>query len=82
MDMTPIENTPFVGLWPQSTKEIDCGPFLSFVVSRNKILQISIMRKGKFRLRGTQKWYKLPCQENDLVEVFGKPTKTYEWFRE
>lgn len=81
-DMPAIESTPQVGLWPKSVRQIDCGPYLSFVVSNNKILQIIIVHKGKIRRSGNSKWYELPLKEKDIIELFGKPEKTYEWFRE
>lgn len=78
----PIESTPHVGAWPKSAKKVFCGPFLAFVTEGDEILQIKIMHSGRFRLNGTEKWFSLPCTEGELVEIFGRPDRTYEWFRE
>ena|GEM_PF-6866367 len=82
LDLGPAKSTPKVGLWPEYAKEVYCGPYLSFVVDEEKILQVAIMHKGRFKMHGTEKWYELPCSEDEIIEVFGKPDRTFEWFRE
>lgn len=77
-----IENTPNVGRWSKTAKRLYCGSYLSFVIVGNKILQIKITHNARFRMIHTDKWYNLPCTESELIEAFGEPDKTYEWFRE
>ena len=81
-EIYPTETTPQVGQWPASVTKIMCGPYLSFVVDGDRILQILIVHKGKLRISGTEKWYKIPCTEDEIIEIFGEPDRTYEWFRE
>lgn len=82
LGMIAIENTPNVGKWHESAKQILCGSYLSFVIEKDKVLQIKISNGGKFRVNGTEHWFELPCSENAIVEVFGNPERTFEWFRE
>ena len=78
----PIESTPKVGSWPKTAKKLICGSFLSFVIEDEKIVQIKIMHSAKLKMHNEDKWHSLPCTENEIVEIFGKPDRIYEWFRE
>jgi len=58
-----------------------CGSFLPFVIENEKILQIKIMHNAKFKMYNNDKWFNLPCTENEIVQIFGKPDRIHEWFR-
>ena len=77
----PKSDSPPFDSWPANTEEYRAGSAV-FVVSSNRVVQITLAHSGEFQLVGETKWHRLPCAETDIREVFGPPERIYEWFRE
>ena len=67
--------------WPLGTEKYETGSAMFFIAS-NRIVQIMLVHSGQFQVVGDENWHSLPCTENDIMSVLGKPDKIYEWFRE